>query len=213
MSVLAVIPCYNDGKHIGEVIEKVKKHNKDVLVVDDGSTDNNGVIKREGVDVIRMERNMGKGVALKAGFGYAVKNNFDAVITIDADGQHNPSEIPKFLVSDADIIIGNRMWNLEHMPLSRIIANKFSSFVLSLICRQRILDSQSGYRFIKTDVLRKVKVDESGYMAETEFLIKASRAGFKVRYVPIETIYGAESSYINPFSIVVDFIRVVLRNF
>jgi glycosyltransferase involved in cell wall biosynthesis len=215
MKTLVVVPCYNEGKHIGKVVGKLKKYKLDILVVDDGSNDGCcNDISSKGVRVVRLKKNKGKGIALATGFSYAVKKNFDAVVTIDADGQHNPSDIRKFLENygKAEIIIGKRALDTKHMPLSRVIANKLSSLILSFVCGQKIPDSQSGFRLVKTSVLRSIKIEENGYMAETELLIKASRKGFRIGHVPIETIYGRETSHINPFLAVSGFCYVVLRN-
>ena len=202
--------------YIGEVIKSTKKFNKNILVVDDGSTDNSyDILKKiEGIHIIKHSRNKGKGAALKAGFGYALKNNFDAVITIDADGQHKPEDIPNFLMNfnDADIILGNRMNNIGNMPLVRILANIISSYIISRICKQQINDSQSGYRLIKNEILKSIDLERDDYHMETELLLKAAKKGYKIGEVPIKVIYGGEGmSHIKPLLVPFKFIRTITR--
>ncbi|MBW2980337.1 glycosyltransferase family 2 protein [Candidatus Woesearchaeota archaeon] len=213
MKILVIVPCYNAGKFIADTIADIKRYQGNILVIDDGSTDNSyGVIKKiKGIKILRHKHNKGKGAALKTGFKHAVKNNFDAVITIDADGQHKASDIPKFVdkISRFDIIVGSRMHNVRNMPLRRILANSLSSFIVSRKCRQKVPDSQSGYRLIKKDVIKDVKPEQDGYQFETEMLLKAAKLGYRIGWVPIKTIYGEEVSHINPFKITWRFIRVI----
>jgi glycosyltransferase involved in cell wall biosynthesis len=215
MKMLAIMPCYNAGSLVADAIADVKRFHKDILVIDDGSTDNSfDYIRRaKGIKIIRHRQNKGKGAALKTGFNYAIKKGYKVVITIDADGQHKASDIPKFLAKAEkyDLIVGSRMHNVRNMPLRRIIANSISSFVVSLRCRQKISDSQSGYRLIKTDVIKNIKLDLTGYQMETEMLIKAAKKGYKIGFVPIKTIYGKEVSHINPFTITWRFIKVIFK--
>ena len=214
MKILTIVPCYNAERFIEDTIADIKKYQKNVLVIDDGSTDNsyNVMKKVKGIKVLRHKHNKGKGAALKTGFRYAIKNRFDAVITIDADGQHKASDIPKFVdkIHKFDIVVGSRMHNVRNMPLRRIIANGISSFIVSLKCRQKVPDSQSGYRLIKTDVIKDVKLEQDGYQMETELLLKAAPKGYKIGWVHIKTIYGKEVSHINPFKITWRFIRVII---
>src|SRR3989338_9852394 len=216
MRILTIVPCYNAERYVGEVIKSTKKFNKNILVVDDGSTDNSyNILKKiKGIHIIQHSRNKGKGAALKAGFGYALKNNFDAVITIDADGQHKPEDIPNFLMNfnDADIILGNRMNNIGNMPLVRILANIISSYIISRICEQQINDSQSGYRLIKKEILKSIDLERDDYHMETELLLKAAKKGYKIGEVPIKVIYGGEGmSHIKPLLVPFKFIRTITR--
>lgn len=215
MRILTIIPCYNAEKYIRKVVNDIKKYNKHILVVDDGSIDNSYAIVKgvEGIKVIRHEKNRGKGAALKTGFRYALKNNFDAVMTVDADGQHKPSDIHNFLMNFdcADILIGNRMYNRRNMPLRRVLSNTISSYLVSKICKQKINDSQSGYRLIKSKILKNIDLELDDYQLETEILLKASKKGFKIKEIPIETIYGEEVSHINPFLVTLRFFRTITK--
>jgi glycosyltransferase involved in cell wall biosynthesis len=219
MKILIIIPAFNEGENLGKLLRKVSSVTslKDVLVVDDGSLDETSIIaKRLGSQVLTFRNNQGKGLALRAGFDLAVKNWYDAVITMDADGQHDPREIPKFLTkfkkSNTDLIIGTREQNLSEMPLLRFFVNKTTSLVTSILAGVRIKDSQSGYRFITKNIIKKTNLKTRRFQMETEIIIKAARAGFSIDEVPIKTIYFEKfKSYINPFIDTVRFIRLSLR--
>jgi glycosyltransferase involved in cell wall biosynthesis len=156
MKTLVVIPCKNLESEVGEVVRGVLGLDLglDVVVINDGSTDGtSAAAEAAGAHVLEHEINLGKGAALKTGFEYAVAKGYDAVVTMDGDGQHDPSAIPDFLdaleTSDADIIVGTRMHAVGEMPKLRIWTNRTTSRIVSLITRQNIPDSQSGYRLIK----------------------------------------------------------------
>jgi glycosyltransferase involved in cell wall biosynthesis len=216
MSVLIVIPCYNEGKYIRDVLVRIKKQASDILVVDDGSTDNSlkEIRRVRGVNVISNATNKGKGASLKAAFSYALQKGYDAVITIDADGQHLPEEIKKFLKNygRGDIIVGSRMHNPKGMPIPRRIGNHISSMIMSLMCHQRVYDCQSGYRLINSKVLRDIRLGYNNFMLETEILLKSARKGYKIVNIPIKTIYTDKVSHINPIRLFYDFVKFVFRN-
>ena len=216
MSVLALIPCYNEGGRIADVVRGCLEHVDAVLVVDDGSTDATADEARQaGAIVIAYEPNRGKGVALNLGYDYAVREGYDSVITLDGDGQHNPVEIPKFLEAaapdDVHVVLGNRMSDVATMPKIRRFTNRTTSFFVSRLSGQKMRDSQTGYRLIKTAVLKAVRCTTRNYEAESEILIKAGRAGFHVTEVPIATIYHGGKSSIHPLFDTLRFVRLVLR--
>lgn len=216
MKYCVVIPAYNEAKKIGGLIKEVRGRNLDVIVIDDGSVDDTvNIAKKSGAAVIRNQRNEGKGACLAKGFDYAVKNNFDAVISMDGDGQHLASEIPKFLSlaesSGHSVFIGNRMTETKNMPALRLATNKFMSWIISRASGQDIPDTQCGFRLIKREVLEKIKLSTSKYETESEILIKAARRGFKIISLPIKTIYDGEVSQINPFADTLRFIKYMLR--
>ncbi len=168
MDICILIPGYNEEKMIGHVVSKARKVISDIIVVDDGSVDNTyQIAKSAGAIVIRHEVNKGKGAALKTGFQYALEHNYQAVITMDSDGQHDADDIPNFLnalnVRKADIIIGSRMKNISTMPAIRKVTNKLTSYISSLLMHQKVDDSQSGFRLITSDVLRSVKLESDRY--------------------------------------------------
>jgi glycosyltransferase involved in cell wall biosynthesis len=216
-NICAIIPAYNSEKTIGTLLEKVLKFVSDVVVIDDGSVDRTvDIASGFGVNVIRHGRNFGKGRALKTGFEFAKSKNYDAVLTLDSDLQHNPEEIPKFFEKYADgfdIVIGNRMKNLKGMPIERIFSNKTTSLLISLRTGIKVPDSQCGFRLIGIDVIKNVDAKSDGFAFESEFLIKALLYGFKVGFVDIETIYNGERSYIKHARDTFKFVSIYLQSF
>jgi len=186
-----------------------------VLVVDDGSADSTSQIASDaGAVVLRNAANEGKGACLRKGFKYALEHNFDAVITMDGDGQHLPEDLPAFIHlgedTQVDIVVGNRMRKTQNMPLIRALTNRFMSWMISLLSKQGIPDTQCGYRLIKRQVLEKIELKTSNFEIETEILINASRAGFRIVSVPIKTVYRGEKSQINPLVDTLRFIRFII---
>lgn len=219
MKTCVIIPTHNESNTIAGLISQIRNLNFDLVVIDDGSTDSTAVIaEKSGAAVIRNTINQGKGAALIRGFEYCLKNNFDAAITLDGDGQHLPEDIPNF-VSLADkkeeigIIIGNRMFNRRNMPFIRVITNKFMSWLLSKIIGQKIYDSQCGFRLIKRKVLEKVSLKTHKFEIESEIIIEAGRNGVKIESIPIQTVYRKERSHINPFVDTFRFFRFISRKF
>lgn len=219
MDIGVIIPAFNAEKSIEHIIQQVKMqvgHN--VIVVDDGSFDNTGAIAaNENIIVLSHKYNQGKGAALRTGFKKAKALNWKGVITIDSDGQHNPEYITKFIEhynsTRADIIIGSRMNNLQSMPFHRVLSNKITSKLLSWRIGQEIVDSQCGYRFICTDVLREIKLVTSHYETESEILIRSGMAGFKIDFIDIDTIYKNEPSSIKLFLDTWRFIKLYWQSF
>ena len=148
---------------------------------------------------------------LRKGFEKATELDCDAVITLDADLQHNPATIPAFLsgLENFDLILGNRFKDLSGMPLQRIMSNKLTSFLLSKKTGIKIVDSQCGFRAFKLEVLKQIKTRSNGYEAESEILILAARAGFKIGFVEVPTIYGNETSKMKPLNAILGFIKVL----
>ncbi|MFA5145226.1 MAG: glycosyltransferase family 2 protein [Candidatus Omnitrophota bacterium] len=216
MRTCVIIPTYNEANKIAGLLKEIAMQELDVLVIDDGSSDDTfRIAKNCGAITLRNEKNQGKGASLIKGFDYALTYGYDAVITMDGDGQHLPEDIPYFMrlakYSDSAIFIGNRMQKVKNMPLARIITNRFMSWFLSCLANQRIPDTQCGFRLIKKEVLKRVELKTSKYETESEILIKSSRLGFKIESVSIKTIYTQEKSHINPFIDTLRFIRLVLR--
>lgn len=204
MNLCVVLPVYNEAKAIKDLIAEIKKYVSDIVVIDDGSTDDTLKIVRDcSVVLLSNQKNIGKGASLSKGFEYALKNKFDGVITMDGDGQHAPCDIPRFLdlskSLSCHVIVGNRMTDLRSMPRIRVLTNKFLSRVISLVVKQHIPDSQCGFRLITRPVLEKVTTLTNNYEAESEILIKAARAGFRIDSVSITTIYCGSKSSIHPF--------------
>ena len=221
MRTLVVIPCKNLESEVGDVVRGVLGLDLglDVVVINDGSMDGtSAAAAAAGAHVLEHEVNLGKGAALKTGFEYAVEKEYDAVITMDGDGQHDPSAIPDFIDAvekcDADIIVGTRMHAVGEMPKLRIWTNRTTSRIVSLLSGQKILDSQSGYRLIKVRVLKDVVKSfvTTRYDTESELLIRAARRGYRTTAVTIKSIYTGTVSHINPFVDTLRFVRLVTRS-
>lgn len=216
MNPSVIIPTYNEAGTIAGLIKQILAQNLEVVVIDDGSRDGTARIARDsGAVVFRNPDNEGKGSSLIKGFNYALDKNFDAVITMDGDGQHEACDIPYFIRlakhSDSGILIGNRMCKTRSMPCLRLLTNKFMSWFISTVAGQEIPDTQCGFRLIKKAVLEKVQLKTRKYETESEILIKASRLGFKIESVPIKTIYNREKSQINPLIDTLRFIRFIFK--
>lgn len=216
-SVTILLPGYNVARHLDALVADLRREVPDaeLLLVDDGSADDTAeVARRLGLTVIEHEVNQGKGMALRTGFEAAVEAGAAAVITMDSDGQHLPSEAPRFIdawQAGADVVVGDRMADNDNMPWLRKRTNEFTSWVISRIAGARIPDSQNGYRLFDTKVLRTVKLESRRYDMESEILIRAARQGYTIASVPISTIYHDEESSIHPFVDTGRFIRLVWR--
>jgi glycosyltransferase involved in cell wall biosynthesis len=217
--ILAVIPAHDEAGRIERVVEGARRH-LPVLVVDDGSTDATAArAEAAGARVIRQSPNRGKGAALRTGFAAALADGAEAVITLDGDGQHDPAEIPAFLVVLArrsreqlptELIVGKR--NFSHMPPIRRLANWVGTAALSGALGQWIDDNQSGYRLIGRRLMRATLVStEPGFGFEVEMIAICLREGWPIDWVPIRTIYADERSHIRPMRHVREFIDVTGR--
>jgi len=193
---VVIIPAYNAEETIGKVVSEVRRYIANVLVVDDGSVDDSSARAiAAGATVISLEKNAGKGAALAAGFEGVVKSSYNPVITIDADGQHQPRFIPDYIKSfaqnDADLIIGSRNRSKLNMPLDRRISNWTTSHILSILLGRRIEDSQCGFRLYSKRLLEGVRFESRRFEIETEAIIKAVQGGYNVQFIPIEVDYIA----------------------
>lgn len=216
MKTCVIIPTYNEAREIGRLVREIRLQELDVLVVDDGSSDNTSEIaKNNGAVVLRNQDNEGKGASLIKGFNYALSNDYDAVITMDGDGQHLPEDLSYFIrlatYSDSAIFIGNRMQKIKNMPFMRLMTNRLMSWLLSSMAKQKIPDTQCGFRLLKKEALKKVELVTSKYETESEILIRGSRLGFRIESVPIKTVYLDEKSQINPFIDTLRFFRFIIR--
>ncbi|MBL7071300.1 MAG: glycosyltransferase family 2 protein [Candidatus Omnitrophica bacterium] len=214
--VRILIPAYNESEQIGRLLRALKAKGHTPVVVDDGSNDQTA---REAGDagaiVVGHKENRGKGASLQTGFDHILKEGYDAVLIMDGDAQHSADDVQRFIdLADKKqnvLIIGNRMGNTKNMPLDRKLTNMFMSFIVSCICRQKIPDSQCGFRLIKRELLQKIKIESERFEVESELLIKASRRGTEILSIPIDTFYGKESSQINPFLDTFRFIVFLLK--
>ena len=209
---LIVIPAFNAERTVGAVIRACRDVLDDVLVIDDGSIDRTAAVALEaGARVISHGANRGKGAALKTGFGYAMQRAYDSVITLDADGQHLPREIPKFLIAraetKADLIIGGRAHLFHQMLPRRRVANRFSAWSIARCSRTNVTDSQSGFRLYSSELLLKARLRTDGFDLESEVIVRAGCDGFKVVTIPIDLgfVDGLSTSHYKP---VADSLRI-----
>jgi glycosyltransferase involved in cell wall biosynthesis len=194
--ILAVIPCYNEGLSIGSIVHKTKLYVDEVIVIDDGSRDNTAQIAQEaGANVLVHKKNKGKSAAIRTGFRYALMNNFDYVITIDGDGQHNPEEIPiilkNVLENGHDISIGFRSGTMTEMPFWRRIGKRVLDYITSFGGGGKVTDSQCGFRAFNKKAVENLNryMDGESFTAESEQLIKAHRLGLTVGEAPVTCRY------------------------
>jgi len=213
-----LIPSYNEERTIGEIVRRLKELKFTVYVVDDGSSDATALrAGAEGAIVIKNNVNMGKGAAMRAGFGRILgEDRFDSIIVMDGDDQHDVNDIA-FLVkkaqeSGADLVIGDRMQDTSRMPIIRIATNRFMSWLLSVMTGRDIPDTQCGFRLIKTDLLNKIELRSSSYDIDSEIILQAAKAGVKIGSAPVKTVYKDEKSKINPFVDTLRFIRLLILN-
>ncbi|HEY2830134.1 MAG TPA: glycosyltransferase family 2 protein [Thermoanaerobaculia bacterium] len=205
MKLLAVIPALNAERTIADVVRKTREQIRDVIVIDDGCTDRTAELSHaEGAMVLRHDVNRGKGASLKSGFAYAREHGYDAVITLDADGQHLPSEIPKIIKaweeSGADLVIGGRAHLFDHMLPRRRLANRFSAWAIAKGSGTRVTDSQSGFRLYAARLLREIALRTDGFDMESEVIIRAGVRKMRIVVTPVDLgfIDGLSTSHYRP---------------
>lgn len=195
--VYVVIPAFNEVATIREVVQRTLQCAEHVIIVDDASQDGTAEAVRDlPITLIRKDRNGGKASALVLGFGRALEEGAAAVITLDADGQHFPEEIPLFLDAFREhpdhVIVGSRLWNRAAVPGIRYWANRLASFWVSWASGVHLDDAQSGFRLYPVSLLQAVNArhgTQQGFTFESEFLINAARAGFGISFVNIRVTY------------------------
>lgn len=205
--LVAIIPALNAERTVPNVIAGALAQMRNVVVIDDGSSDRTGeVASAAGAVVLRHDVNRGKGAALKTGFAWALERGLEAVITLDADGQHLPGEIPKFVAewdaSHADLIIGGRAHLFDQMLPRRRNANRFSAWCISKTSGVHIPDSQSGFRLYSARLLRAIRLHTDGFDMESEVIVRAGRRGFRIVTIPIDLgfVDGLATSHYRPLA-------------
>ena len=210
-TILALVPGYQEGPRIGAVVEAARAF-LPVVVVDDGSTDDTAArAEAAGATVLVQRPNAGKGAALRAGFRYALERDVAAVVTLDADGQHDPAEIPLFLEAfDAgrpELVLGWR--DFAAMPPIRRLSNTVGGWIFSAAVGRRVADNQSGYRLIGRRLMTAMlDSTDSGFAFEVEMIARCIALGLPMTEVPIRTIYAGEPSHIRPWAHLTGFLRV-----
>jgi glycosyltransferase involved in cell wall biosynthesis len=218
MKVAAIIPALNAAKTIAPVVTGTLAEIQPVVVIDDGSSDETGrVATAAGAIVLRHPFNRGKGGALKTGFAWALQKSLDGVITLDADGQHLPHQIPKFLQaheeSGADLIIGGRSQLFHGMLPRRRMANRFSAWTIAKASGTVVTDSQSGFRFYSAKLIAGLHLRADGFDMESEVIVRAGRARLKILTIPIELgfVNGVSTSHYKPVKDTVRIAWTVIR--
>jgi glycosyltransferase involved in cell wall biosynthesis len=210
--ILALVPAWNEASRIGAVLQ-VLIEDFPVLVVDDGSVDETASVARElGCEVIKHPQNQGKGVALTTGFRWALGNDYEAVLTIDADGQHDPAESYKFVEAsrreEAELIIGRR--DFSQMPFIRRLGNSIGSWLLTKVLHVKIYDNQSGYRLHTRTLLECLDLKRAGFEFEVDVVAQAVVQGLPITWVDISTIYSVDKkSYFHPLKDSLKFLDMV----
>lgn len=204
-TIAVLIPAYDASKSLRGVIEGIKEYGLAIVVVDDGSRDATAQIARAaGAGVLRHTRNRGKGASLRTGFCFLLNEGYKAVITMDADGQHDPSFIPSFIKAYEEergaLIIGSRAGEFNAMSWLRRFWNQLGAAAVSKLIGTLLTDTQSGYRLITAEVLQGLPLRAVGYEAELELLIKACKRGYTVVEIPVTTHFvdGRPSSHFRP---------------
>ena len=213
-TIIAIIPAYEEGARIAAVVRATRAY-LPVVVVDDGSSDDTAAVaEAAGATVLRQVPNAGKGAALRRGFRHALDTGAEAVVTLDADGQHDPDEIPAFLAAYAasrpELVVGRR--DFSEMPPVRRLSNTLGGWTLSAAVGQGVPDNQSGYRLIGRQLMTALlDSDESGFEFEVEMIARCIALGLPIAWVPIRTIYAGEPSHIRPWRHFTEFLRVTRK--
>ena len=209
-AIAALIPAYQCADRIGPVVRGVRRYLRDVLVVDDGSFDGTSDRARAaGARVVRHDANRGKGPALRSGLAVLLGQPYTHVLMLDGDGQHEPDDAPRFLeaASEADFVLGNRLWNPAAIPAKRFWTNFIGTRALELMSGFPLEDSQCGYRLVAAGFLRRMALVGKRYSIDTEMLVRAGKLRARFAHVPVRVIYGDVQSHYRP---VRDTVHIVL---
>jgi glycosyltransferase involved in cell wall biosynthesis len=218
---LLAIPVYDEALHLPAVLTGVLKvvDRMDLLIIDDGSTDSTtGVLQSFGVHALHHIQNLGKGASLLHAIQYAKEKKYDWLLCMDGDGQHDPSDIPRFLEriqrNEADIILGNRQERAGRMPVHRQLSNGITSLIISLLINKtgRIQDSQCGFRALRLSGLQTKWFKEKGFQFESELLIVLGRKGFALQHIPVGTRYGRQKTRIHLFHDTLRFLKLAIKS-
>ncbi|MEO8196587.1 MAG: glycosyltransferase family 2 protein [Thermoanaerobaculia bacterium] len=210
--IVAVIPAFDCGATIGEVVAGAKAFLADVVVVSDGSQDDTAAkALAAGARVEVLPENRGKGYALRRGIDLALERQPAALLLLDGDGQHDPEDIPALLAAweggKVDLVVGARLQDSRRIPPARFWTNYIGTRILTWMSELELEDSQSGYRLLSSPLARRLRLRSNGYAIETEMLIKAGKAGARLRHVAVRTIYNDEESHFRPL---IDTLRIAL---
>lgn len=212
--ILILVPSYNSAVYLPRLIPRIQKcaPSADLLIIDDGSSDNtDSILRRLDVNILTNNPNQGKGYTLRLGYDYAIDNGYDYIIQLDADLQHLPEELPRFIkrAGEADLYMGTRDLSAPQMPPHRKLSNYMTSYIISLFSKFRMHDTQSGYRMISIDLIKRIRMRSFKYDFESEFLFRAGRLDIKYAEIPISTIYEGAPSSVHPIRDTLRFVRLI----
>ncbi|MBK8946523.1 MAG: glycosyltransferase family 2 protein [Ignavibacteriae bacterium] len=214
--ICAVIPFYNEKSTLDKIISETLNFVDLLILVNDGSTDNwqTEIPTNEKLILISHENNLGKGAALKNGFTKSIELKTLFTITLDADLQHDPKQIPNFLnhIENYDCLIGKRETRNTQMPIHRRLSNYLTSKLLSIKTGTKILDSQSGFRAFKTNILENILPEYMGFEAESEMIVKLCKQNYKLGFISIPTIYGNDNSKMKAIPTILGFTKVLIKS-
>ena len=223
-NIALLIPAYNEAKHIEKIIKGCAFYGLDMIVVDDGSIDQTAIIVEElkknknySLSFLKHTKNRGKGAALDTGFRQALKKNYQGVITLDGDAQHDVKEIKKFLQmvekEKPDLIIGSRFQDHQGMPLLRLATNYFTSWIISKLAGQKVEDVQSGFRYISKNIIKNIELKTKNFETEPELILKACWLKYRVKNLSISTIYyKGFVSEVNKFTDTIKFFKLISKS-
>ena len=202
LKIIVGTPAYNEEKYIGSIVLQARQHAREVIVVDDGSTDRTSMVAQlAGATVIRHDENKGYGAAVRSIFNEVMERDIDILVILDADSQHNPDEIPNLaeaVAEGADVVIGTRTIHREAIPYYRRIGQSVLSKLTRVLSRKKVFDTESGFRAISKKALASLDLKETGFAACSEMISIASRKGLNITEVPISVTYTKDSSTMHP---------------
>ncbi len=210
---LVIVAGFNAASYLDELVGRLRAamNPLNLIYIDDGSSDASAeILKRLKVKCLRHPCNRGKGAALRTGFRYARDRGYGSVLTMDADLQHRPEEIRRFLALDngARVLLGTRAMQPALMPSARRLSNFLTSIVISMFNARRVRDSQCGFRLLPMSLLERISLKSDGFFAESELLLRAGQLGYEIREVPVSTVYNDGPSRISPLLDTLSFVRL-----